>query len=60
MTCAQHGTKTRTSVSRKIRCVKSGFQILHAVDQFSSVFSKEKLKQGTHKHQTHDAPSPCM
>ena len=30
-------TKTRTSISRKISCVKSGFQILHAVDQFRQI-----------------------
>ena len=60
MTCAQLRTKTRTSISRKIGCVKSGFQILYAVEQFSSLFSKDKLKQGTHLHQTHDPPSQCM
>ena len=45
MTSAQLRTKTRTSISRKICCVKSGFQILYAVEQFSSLFSKDKLKQ---------------
>ena len=60
MTCAQLRTKTRTSISRKIGCVKSGFQILYAVEQFSSLFSKDKLKQGAHIHQTHDLPSPRM
>ena len=59
MTCAQW-TKTRTSISRKICCVKSGFQILYTVEQFSSLFSKDKLKQGPHIHQTHDPPSPRM
>ena len=44
----------------KICCVKSGFQILYAVEQFSSLFSKDKLKQGAHIHQTHDPPSPRM
>ena len=44
MTCAQLRTKTRTSISRKICYVKSGFQILYAVEQFSSLFSKDKLK----------------
>ena len=39
-------------------CVNSGFQILYAIDQFSSPFSKDKLKQATHIHQTHDPP--CM
>ena len=58
MTCAQLQTKTRTSISRKIRCVKSGFQILYAVEQFSSLFSKDKLKQGAHIYQDHDPPSP--
>ena len=60
MTCAQLGTKTRTLRSRKICCVKSGFQILYAVEQFSSLFSKDKLKHGAHIHQTHDPPSPRM
>ena len=59
MTCAQR-TKTRTSISRKICCLKSGFQILCAVEQFSSPFSKDKLKQGAHTHQTHDPPSLRM
>ena len=60
MTCAQLRTKTRTSISRKICCVRLGFQILYAVEQFSSLFSKDKLKQGAHIHQTDDPPSPCM
>ena len=60
MTCAQLWTKTRTSISRKICCVKSEFQILYAVEQFSSLFSKDKLKQGAHIHQTHDLPYPRM
>ena len=34
MTCAQ------------LRTIKSGFQILYAVEQFSSLFSKDKLKHG--------------
>ena len=50
-------TKTQTSISRKICCVNSGFEILYAVEQFSSPFSKDKLKQGTHTHQTQDPPS---
>ena len=50
-------TKTQTSICRKICCVNSGFEILYAVEQFSSPFSKDKLKQGTHTHQTHDPPS---
>ena len=50
------GQKQKTSISRKICCLNSGFQILYAVDQFSSPFSKDKLKQGTHIHQTHDPP----
>ena len=41
--CAQLRTKTRTSISPKICYVKSRFQILFAVEQFSSVFSKDKL-----------------
>ena len=42
MTCAQLRTKTRTSISRKICCVRLGFQILYVVEQFSSLFSKGK------------------
>ena len=34
MTCAQLRRKTRTSISRKICYVKTGFQILYAVEQF--------------------------
>ena len=60
MTCPQLWTKTQTSISRKICCLKSGFQILYVVEQFSSLFSKDKLKQGAHIHQTHDLPSPHM
>ena len=60
MTCAQLRTKTPTSISRKICCVKSVFQILYAVEQFSSLFSKDKLKQGAHIHQNYDPPSPRM
>ena len=60
MTCAQLQTKTQTSMSRKICCVKSEFQILYAVEQFSSLFAKDKLKQGAQIHQTHDPPSPRM
>ena len=40
MTCAQLSTKTRSSISRKICHVKSGFQILYAVEQFISLFFK--------------------
>ena len=58
MTCAQLRTKTRTSISWKICYLKSGFQILYAVEQFSSLFSKDKLKQGARIHHTHDPPSP--
>ena len=60
MTCVQLRTKTRTSISGKICCVKSGFQILYVIEQLSSLFSKDKLKQGAHIHQTHDPPSPGM
>ena len=38
--CATSDQKTRTSMSRKICCIKSGFQILYAVKQFSPLFSK--------------------
>ena len=51
MTCVQLQTKTQTSISLKICRVKSGFQILYAVEQFSSLFLTEKLKQGAHIHQ---------
>ena len=52
MTCVQLRTKTLTSsICRNICCVKSGFQILCAVEQSSSLFSKDKLKQGAHIHQ---------
>ena len=60
MTCTQLRTKTRTLISRKICSVKSGFQILYAVQQFSSLFLKDKLKQGTKLHQAHDRPFPRM
>ena len=40
MICAQLRTKTRTSISQKLCYVKSGFQILYAVEQFSSLLSK--------------------
>ena len=40
MTCAQLWTKTLTSISQKICYVKSGFQILCAVEEFSSLFSR--------------------
>ena len=61
MTCAQLRTKTRTSISREIFYVKSGFQILYAVERFSSLLSKDKLKAraGTHTP-THDPPSLRM
>ena len=36
------------------------FKFSYAVEQFNSLFSKDKLKQGTHIHQTHDPSSPCM
>ena len=61
MTCAQLRTKTWTSISREIFYVKSGFQILYAVERFSSLLSKDKLKAraGTHTP-THDPPSLRM
>ena len=61
MTCAQLRTKTRTSISQEIFYVKSGFQILYAVERFSSLLSKDKLKAraGTHTP-THDPPSLRM
>ena len=60
MTCMQLRTKIRTSISQKICHVKSGLQIIYAVEQFSSLFSKDKLKaRGTHTP-THDPPSPSM
>ena len=60
MTCMQLRTKIRTLISQKICYVKSGLQIIYAVEQFSSLFSKDKLKaRGTHTP-THDPPSPSM
>ena len=60
MTCVQLQTKTQISIVEKICCVKSGFPILYAVEQYSSLFVKDKLKQGAHIHQTHDLPSLRM
>ena len=47
--CATSGKNTN-SISRKICCVKSGFQILYAVKQFSSQYKfKRQIKaRGTH------------
>ena len=60
MTSVQFQTKTRTLISRKIYYVNWGFQILYAVEQFSSLFSKDKLKvRGTHTP-THNPPSAHM
>ena len=60
MTCVQLRTKIRSSISQKICYVKSGLQIICAVEQFSSLFSKDKLKvRGTHTP-THDPSSPSM
>ena len=39
MTCAQLRTKTSISATRKKCYGKLGFQILYAVEQFSSLFS---------------------
>ena len=52
------GQKHELQYLDKICCVKSRFQILYIVEQFSSLFSKDKLKHGAHIHQTHDPPSP--
>ena len=60
MTCAQLQTKKQISIAEKICCIKSGFQILYPVEQYSSLFLKDKLKQGAHIHQTHDLPSLQM
>ena len=38
---------------RKICRAKSGFQILYAVEQFSSLLPKDKLEQGAHIHPVH-------
>ena len=57
MTSAQLRTQTRTTISRKICCLKSVFQILYVVEP---LFSTDKLKQGAHIHRTHDPPSPRM
>ena len=49
--------ETPDTQARKICYIKSGLQIIYAVEQFSSLFSKEKLKaRGTHTP-THDPPS---
>ena len=58
MTCAQLRTKTQTSISRKICYVKSEISNSLCSEQFTSLFSKDKLKQGAHIHQTHDPSSP--
>ena len=57
--CATSDKNTNFKISKNC-CVKSGLQILYAVEQFSSLFSKDKLKQGAHIHQTHDPPSLRM
>ena len=44
-------------MSRKICYVKSGLQILYAVEQFSPLFSKDKLKARATHTPTHDPPS---
>ena len=58
MTCPQLRTKTRTSISKKNGLREVGISNPCAVEQFSSLFSKDKLKQGAHIHQTYDPPSP--
>ena len=46
--CATTDKNTHFNIS-KIFCVKSGFQILYAVEQFSSLLLKDKLKaRGTY------------
>ena len=57
--CTTSDKNTNFNSSKNL-LAKSGFQILYAVEQFSSLFSKDKLKQGAHIHQTHDLPSPRM
>ena len=59
MTCAQLRKKTRTSISRKICCVKSGFQILYAVEQFSLLFSKARGKGHTSTKTMIRVPRAC-
>ena len=54
--CASSDKNTNSNISKNCY-LKSGFQILHAVEQFSSLFSKDKLKaRGTHTP-THDPSS---
>ena len=60
MTWAQLWTKTQPSISQKTYYLKLGFQILYAVEQFSSLFSKDKLKARGTRTPTHDPPSPRM
>ena len=49
MICAQLRRKTRSSISRKICSVKSGFQILYAEEQLSSPFSKDNILTLAHR-----------
>ena len=57
MTCAQPRTKTQTSNLENFLC-KVEISNSLCSEQFRSLFSKDKLKQGAHIHQTHDPSSP--
>ena len=59
MTCATSDKNTNFDISKNLLCnVGTSKLILYAVEQFSSLFSKDKLKaRGTHTP-THDPSSP--
>ena len=57
--CATSGKNTNFNISKHL-LHKVRISILYAVEQFSSLFSTEKLKQGAHIFQTHDLPSQRM
>ena len=61
MTCATSDKNTNFDISKNLLCkVGTSKLILYAVEQFSSLFSKDKLKaRGTHTP-THDPSSPHM
>ena len=60
MTSAQRRTKTGTSISRKICCVKREFQILYAVEQFRlTIFKRQVKARGTHTKPMIRLPRAC-
>ena len=58
--CATSDKNTNFNMSKNLQHKVGIFQILYGVEQFSSLFSKDKLKQAAHIYQTHDPPSPRM